>query len=305
MNVQSIYHHMWYSTTPPTSFCGGCGMSTKALFHAFDLVKTRPDLSCHEKITLLVLADYTNRDTSRAWVSVDNLAAEASISKRTAQRAIRGLEEKGIVTVEPRPNKTSIYRMVWGDSQSSEGVAKCQSDTSRGDCQAHDPLNDPINSEQEESLDLPLLDLHKNQHCAKQASTQVDLEKEFEEGFWPRYRKHRPGGKQNAKKEYIKARKTGASAEDISRGLTFYEAMWKREGTEDSKKPWAERFLKWGRYKDAGDTAAPKTKRLPSLDEIQEKLPDLYERYQNGHHIVVNGWTFVQGSKPWNNQVAA
>lgn len=280
-------------------------MSTKALFHSFEVVKNRPDLSCYEKLSLIILADYTNRNTEQAWLSVETLATEASISKRTAQRALKSLEDKGVIEVEKRPNRTSLYRIIWGDCQSSKATMGCPSGTSRGDCQSHDPLNDPINSEQEESLDLPLLDLHKNQHCAKQASTQVDLEKEFEEDFWPRYRKHRPGGKQNAKKEYIKARKTGAAAEEISRGLTFYEAMWKREGTEDSKKPWAERFLKWGRYKDAGDTAAPKIKRLPSLDEIQEKLPDLYERYQNGHHIVVNGWTFVQGSKPWNNQVAA
>ncbi len=269
-------------------------MSTKALFQAFDLIKGNAELSCHEKLVLLVLADHVNRETGMAWPSVATLALETSISERQVQRALKGLSEKGALSVERVPNKTSRYTVVGGDKQSPQETRNCQTVTSRGDRQSPKPIKEPSGTEQDQHSELDLFHQHKNQHCAKQAPHGAVIDKEFEEGFWPKYRKHRPMGKQEAKAEYRKARKKHSS-QQIMNGLAWHEARWKKEDTDNPSKPHACRFLKWGRYMDAEDDTPQGLDRQVSLDEIRQRLPERWAEYEQGLPIKVNGWIYEQG----------
>ena len=56
------------------------------------------------KAVLICLADYAD-DQGTAWPSVPKLAAEVQISDRTVQRALRVLEEAGLLTVERHDRK--------------------------------------------------------------------------------------------------------------------------------------------------------------------------------------------------------
>lgn len=60
------------------------------------------NLSSLEKQTLHVLVLRVTSATSRGPVSLEKLAQDASISKRSVQRAIKGLVEKGLVKVKKR-----------------------------------------------------------------------------------------------------------------------------------------------------------------------------------------------------------
>lgn len=49
----------------------------------------------HEKLILVVLANYTNHRTGRCYPSVETISRESSCSRRTVQRKLAALEERG------------------------------------------------------------------------------------------------------------------------------------------------------------------------------------------------------------------
>ena len=55
------------------------------------------------RLVLIVLADHASQDGSGSWPSVKTIAAEACMSERAVQYALRDLEESG-----------AIMRMGWG-----------------------------------------------------------------------------------------------------------------------------------------------------------------------------------------------
>ena len=86
-------------------------------------VRHSSNLTSSEKLISRVLLDFIgNKPEGICWPSLRRIAQEASVSIRTAQRAIRGLLTKGYVTREERyrdngSQTSSIYR--WIDSASA------------------------------------------------------------------------------------------------------------------------------------------------------------------------------------------
>lgn len=72
-----------------------------------------------DRLVLIALADYANDDGGGCWASVGKIAAKARCSERTAQYALRRLEDGGhIVKSGVSPRGTNVYRVLF------EGGAK-------------------------------------------------------------------------------------------------------------------------------------------------------------------------------------
>ena len=67
---------------------------------AYRWAKKQGGLTSAEKFVLVMLADYYNDAWSRAWPSLKTLAGDTALSVSTVQRALRGLQEIGIVAAE-------------------------------------------------------------------------------------------------------------------------------------------------------------------------------------------------------------
>jgi hypothetical protein len=72
-----------------------------------------------EKLALLILADYLNAETGYAWPSIATIAADCLVTDRHAQKVLRSLEAKGLITVQERYGKdgrqmSSAYRLLIG-----------------------------------------------------------------------------------------------------------------------------------------------------------------------------------------------
>ncbi|OLO05257.1 helix-turn-helix domain-containing protein [Salinicola socius] len=101
-------------------------MSLLAMSWARQSLKTLPtDVKTPSRLALMLLADYAN-EQHVCWPGLSTMAEEMGCSKRSVQRAIDLLEERGLVVVESRQDKTgrqqsNRYRLAVG--------VGCQSDT--------------------------------------------------------------------------------------------------------------------------------------------------------------------------------
>lgn len=126
-------------------------MSAKYTFLAWDTPITNPPL----KLALLQLADNAD-DAGFSYYSVSKMAKSCGMSDRTFMRKISELEKMGVLTVERRANRPSLYTLI-GDEmgvtlchlQKTEvtechgGVTECHA---QGDRVSHDPKIDPNTS---------------------------------------------------------------------------------------------------------------------------------------------------------------
>lgn len=106
---------MTTSRKPRARFKGATSNRGRAVLWAIAHAK---DLTCTERCVLFVLeafVSYAERETGRSWPSVPTIAASAGMDERTARRALRRLEEKRWIDVEPRTDagycNSSIYRV--------------------------------------------------------------------------------------------------------------------------------------------------------------------------------------------------
>ena len=92
----------------------------------------RTDLPTVEKMVLLVIADHASDDGTEAWPSQATIAAKASISIRTVQRAVHSLVNAGYLWMEKgaggsancredrRPHRYTInIKRLRGDTEST------------------------------------------------------------------------------------------------------------------------------------------------------------------------------------------
>lgn len=68
---------------------------------AYRWALTWSDLKSPEKFVLVMIADHYNDKAHRAWPSIELLAKETCLHRSTVMRAIRTLEDAGLVLVEP------------------------------------------------------------------------------------------------------------------------------------------------------------------------------------------------------------
>lgn len=123
-------------------------MSAKYTFLAWDT----PVKSAPLKLTLLQLANNSD-DSGKSYYSIPKMAKACGVSDRTFMRKISELEEIGVLHVERRTNRPSIYTLIasamGGDSLSPQKNALTESHGEVTECHAHsdreshDPNNDP------------------------------------------------------------------------------------------------------------------------------------------------------------------
>ena len=105
-------------------------MSAKWTFWAWEQpIKTAP-----KKLALLQLANNAN-DDGKSWYSIGKMAVACGVSERTLQRQIQSLESDGLLQVERRSNRPSVYILTDEMCVNLTGVADCQGDrvTGQGD----------------------------------------------------------------------------------------------------------------------------------------------------------------------------
>lgn len=181
-------------------------------------------LTVTEKMVLISLLRYMNKERQRAWPSTRLLAENLGLSQLWVLRTLAKLEEKGFIRSEKKVGCVTRYE-VFTDKLS----LALNSDERLTD------LSTPINS--------------VNQHCVTQLSTPINSvkqtntntntnlqvpntntkrpsrEKEFEsdfEVFWQAYPKPQNPDKSPGRQRYIALRKKGVSAEDLLKAAQGY-----------------------------------------------------------------------------------
>lgn len=85
----------------------------------------RPELSRAELATLVVLADHINTETGKAWPAFSRIANVASVTVRTAKRAVSRLTAMDLIQIAEHggPGRSNRYRLNWDlFEQSGDGV---------------------------------------------------------------------------------------------------------------------------------------------------------------------------------------
>jgi hypothetical protein len=185
------------------------------------------------KLVLIGLANHAHRDGTEAWASNETIAEYANCSRRTVQRHLQALVDSGVIArgdqsavervrADRRPVVYDIIAMR-GDTVSRRDERGDTEDERRGIAMSR---RDPDGvSPVTERGDIAMSHKPSNKPTTKTSSSSVDdvrtTEAEFEEDFWPRYR--RKVGKGAALKAYKAARKK-ASRELILSALDAYRA---------------------------------------------------------------------------------
>jgi len=98
-------------------------MSLKASAWAWDM-----PVNGLTKLVLLAIADYAGRENASAWPSLDTLATRCGISRATAVRAVRELQDKKLLEVESRANRTNLYRLPLADPEGYHTDTPCHTE---------------------------------------------------------------------------------------------------------------------------------------------------------------------------------
>lgn len=159
-------------------------MSAKHTFMAWDYFTE----SAGEKLVLLQIANNSN-DDGISWYSIEKMAESCGMGVRTFQKHLTNLESLQVIEITRRPNKTSVYRMVWRNSNNSivenSGTAEIagrngNNCTSRPAKTAHDPNNES-NKESNNTFVCDLFErFWRNYNCEKSAKVKKqDAKKAF------------------------------------------------------------------------------------------------------------------------------
>lgn len=102
-------------------------MSAKWTFWAWEQpIKTAP-----KKLALLQLANNAD-DDGKSWYSIGKMATACGVAGRTFQRQIQSLEDDGLLVVDRRSNRPSVYVLKDEVCIKLTGVTDCQGDTVSG-----------------------------------------------------------------------------------------------------------------------------------------------------------------------------
>lgn len=159
-------------------------MSAKHTFMAWDYFTE----SAGEKLVLLQIANNSN-DDGISWYSIEKMAESCGMGVRTFQKHLTNLEAAQVIEINRRPNKTSVYRMVWRNSNNCTSVNSGTAEiagwngnncTSRPAIIAHDPNKEP-NKESDNSFVCSLFEkFWRNYNCEKTAKVKKqDAKKAF------------------------------------------------------------------------------------------------------------------------------
>lgn len=102
----------------------------------YRLVRDAPGLSSNARLVGLTLATYCNRETGLAIVRVETLATASGLSRRAVQRALRELDEGGLVGLAPSARRCRGYRFE-GRQTDAPRAAEGRQPVTRGASDSH------------------------------------------------------------------------------------------------------------------------------------------------------------------------
>ena len=116
-------------------------MSLKAVNWAWSIGGLTPA----EKLVLVRLADRARDGNYRCWPSVEGLAADCSTCERTARKALRSLERKGLILTVPSPGRsTNSYQLAVANPANAAPLPR-QITTSTRQQMPPNPANNDLN----------------------------------------------------------------------------------------------------------------------------------------------------------------
>jgi hypothetical protein len=173
-----------------------------------------------DRLVLLAIANHAREDGTNAWPSVAQIAREARVTPRSVQRSMRVLETLGELIVEPGAGfrGTNLCRVAMSGVQGTDETSGVTSTTEGGDARVTRTVLEP------------------------------SLVGEAFARFWNIYPR-RTGGPKQAKIEFAKALREGASVAEIIEGARRF-ADDPNLPKDRTKIPHATTWLHQGRWGD-------------------------------------------------------
>ena len=174
-------------------------------------------LTVTEKMVLISLLRYMNKERQRAWPSTRLLAENLGLSQLWVRRTLDRLEEKGLIKSEKKSGCVTRYE-IFAEKLSyapnsvtrvtelhtpSNTVTQCRVTELRGLSNSVTQTNTNTNTT-----------LQVRNTNTKRASREKEFESDFEV-FWQAYPKPQNPDKSPGRQKYIALRKKGVSAEDL------------------------------------------------------------------------------------------
>ena len=257
-------------------------------------------LSVTEKMILLSLLRYMNKEQQRAWPSTVTLAEITRLSQRCIISALMRLETKGYIRTEKKAGCVTRYEVLTAENSSVVGTRTTENSSVLNDVQHLPTFSTPLNDVQystENSSVVPLNDVQSintniqeqntnttDKHELTTRARDVEIEAEFEE-FWKAYPKPQNPDKTPGRKKYVALRKKGVSADDLFRAAQGYANATR--GTAPKYIKHCATFLgPQEPWKDYLHEAEPVSDELPDAEKL---FPDLAEWIRQKQRGVVNG----------------
>ena len=135
--------------------------------HVLSWVLRHSEATLADRLVLLVLADHAGEDGAGSYPSIETIAREARIDRRTAQRCLRELEApplKAIRREGTTRHGVSVYRVILpsgGRQIAAPGAAGNRPNRPLIDNPSGDKLPPPLTAEQRKANEAELAKLRK------------------------------------------------------------------------------------------------------------------------------------------------
>ena len=246
-----------------------------------------------DRLVLVYLADRHNIDTGVCWPSLGRIADDMGITKPTVRSAFRSLEELGLIEkADPglatgcmEGRKPTVWRLnldrVRGKDvfTGKDGLTGKDGFTPDGSRRVYPTGKDAFTPEVKTGLPKPKENPNRTQSDEPKdpqgaldvpVQTTVDEFSEWYAGY------PRKVGKKDAEKAYKRARKGGATREELLDGLARSIRSWGREGRPKDKYPYPSTWLNQGRWEDEEtmpqDVYERPAQRQPTANDVARQM---------------------------------
>lgn len=254
-------------------------MSIESVARALNLSNDR--LTVLDRLVLIGIANHDG--DGGAWPSIATLCRYTGAQDRSVRRSVARLEEFGYVVrhlndggttkhdARYRPNRYELHLLRPGREdtavlpQEAQGGPTGPVREDRNDIPGRtEESSEPSSEPSAEPSSLPTL--RAESALAKRPEDDADFQT-----FWEMY--GRVGPRSKAWECWLKARKSGASGEDIISGLEKWVAYWKQPGAASVK--WPQGWLNDRRWEDEPPTGLlhlqrPTNPRAAAIDKLRE-----------------------------------
>jgi hypothetical protein len=205
------------------------------------------------KALLMAIAHRADRVTWSCWPSLDCLAYDTEVSKRTIQRRLDELQERGFIKIEKRrrPDGTQDSSLI---TITGGQIVTLQPPVDRNGLTGGQKPGSPVDTavhlkEQEEQLE-------QESTRAKGRKKDEAYSEDFE-ALWKQYPRTRNTSKKDAWNFYRMM--TDEKQEQVRRAVPLFAAAMRAEGRTEDKIMHMIRFLRGGVYETVAAPTAPLT----------------------------------------------